>query len=185
MDGARVLPVLYVTFTLLLFLLCLCFDGILMGVDGHMPALQILLMGPWGIAFGQYQWFANPLLGLALLAHRRFRRLALTAGVIALGLALSCLGIERVPDNRSYNFLPLTGFGAGYYLWTLAILLFCVGQAWWCRKVRSAADVPGWRWFDGVLITVLVATIYAGTQMPSLRVQPSGADELPEQAATR
>ncbi|MFT0866918.1 hypothetical protein [Pseudomonas sp. CAM1A] len=179
------MPALYVTFTLLLFLLCLCFDGILMGVDGHMPALQILLMGPWGIAMGLYQWFANPLLGLALLAHRRFRRLALGAGVIALGLALSCLGIERVPDNRSYNFLPLTGFGAGYYLWTLAILLFCLGQAWWCRKVRSARDVPGWRWFDGVLITVLAATIYAGTQMPSLRVQPISADELPEQAATR
>lgn len=179
------MPAFYVTFTLLLFLLSLCFDGILMGVDGHMPALQIVLMGPWGIAMGLYQWFANPLLGLALLAHRRFRRLALAVGMIALGLALSCLGIERVPDNRSYDIQPLTGFGAGYYLWTLAILLFCLGQGWWCRKVRSAASMPGWRFYDLGLIAVLTATIYAGTLMPSLRVQISSSTQSMDQAATR
>jgi hypothetical protein len=97
-------------------------------------------MGPWGIAFGLYQWFANPLLGLAILARRRFRRVALGAGVIALGLALSCLGIERLPDNRSYDFLPLTGFGAGYYLWPWR---FCC-SAWGrlggaARRVRRKA----------------------------------------------
>ncbi|AZL70509.1 hypothetical protein [Pseudomonas oryziphila] len=176
------MPAFYVSFTLVLFLLSLCFDGLLMGVDGHMPALQILIMGPWGIAFGVYQWFANPLLGLAILARRRFRRVALGAAVIALGLALSCLGIERLPDNRSYDFLPLTGFGAGYYLWTLAILLFCLGQAWWCRKARSAQGMPAWRWFDGLLIAVLVATIVVATNMPSLGVRISPSAEVKEPA---
>ncbi|WP_434728837.1 hypothetical protein [Pseudomonas soli] len=175
------MPAFYVMFTLVLFLLCLCFDGLLMGVDGHMPALQILLMGPWGIAFGLYQWFANPLLGLAILARRRFRRVALGAGLIALGLALSCLGIERLPDNRSYDFLPLTGFGPGYYLWILAILLFCLGQGWWCRKAQTAQDMPRWRWFDVLLIAVLTSTIYVATKMPSLGVQIRSSDEPMEQ----
>lgn len=93
-----------------------------------MPALQMLLYGPWGVPFGLYQWFANPLLVLAVLAHRRFRRLALLLGVCALYTALSSLGIERLPDNHSYAFRDVTGFGVGFYLWSLAIPVFCLGR---------------------------------------------------------
>ena len=70
------MPVFYLSASLLLYLLALFFDGALMSGDRHMPALQMLLYGPWGMPFGLYQWFANPLLALAVLAHRRFRRLA-------------------------------------------------------------------------------------------------------------
>jgi hypothetical protein len=36
--------------------------------------------------------------------------------------------------------------------------------------------MPAWRWFDGLLIAVLVATIVVATNMPSLgvRIQPIG-----------
>ncbi len=158
----------YLPLSLLVYLIGLFFDGALMGAGRHMPALQMLLYGPWGVPFGLYQWFANPLLVLAVLAHRRFRRLALLLGGGALYLALSSLGIERLPDNHSYAFQDVTGFGVGFYLWSLAILVFCLGQAWWCWKARRADDMPGWHWLDVALIAAIAVTMYAGTQMPAL-----------------
>ncbi len=65
------MPAFYLSISLLLYLLALFFDSALMSGERHMPALQMLLYGPWGMPFGLYQWFANPLLALAILAHRR------------------------------------------------------------------------------------------------------------------
>ncbi|TFF42222.1 hypothetical protein [Pseudomonas sp. RIT623] len=178
------MPAFYLTCSLVLYLLSLAFDGALSGAGRHIPALQMLLYGPWGIAFGLYQWFANPLLALAILAHRRFRRLALGCGLAALYLAASSFTIERLPDNQSYGFQDLTGFGTGFYLWLLAMLVFCAGQAWWCWRARSAADMPGWRWLDVALIAALGVTLYAATQMPSLRFEPHKVIVPPEQPQT-
>ena len=171
----------YLTFSLALFLLGLCFDGALMSAGRHMPALQMLLYGPWGVPFGLFQWFANPLLAVAVLAHRRFRRLALVAGLAALYLAASSFGIERLPDNISYAFQDRTGFGAGFYLWLASIVVFCAGQAWHVWKARSAQDMPGWRWLDVALIAALALALYAATQMPSLRFVPGKVLMPPEQ----
>jgi hypothetical protein len=52
-------------------------------------------------------------MALAVLAHRRFRRLALACGLLALYLAASSFAVERLPDNQSYAFHDLSGFGAG------------------------------------------------------------------------
>ena len=152
-----------------------------MSAGRHMPALQMLLYGPWGMPFGLYQWFANPLLALAVLAHRRFRRLALVAGLAALYLAASSFGIDRLPDNISYEFQDRTGFGVGFYLWLASIAVFCAGQAWHVWKARSAADMPGWRWLDVALIAALALAVYAATQMPSLRFEPGKVLMPPEQ----
>ncbi|MCE1114837.1 MULTISPECIES: hypothetical protein [Pseudomonas] len=165
------MPAFYLTTSLALYLLSLAFDGALTGAGRHLPALQMLLYGPWGIPFGLYQWFANPLLALAVLAHRRFRRLALACGLLALYLAASSFAVERLPDNQSYAFHDLSGFGAGFYLWLLAILVFTLGQAWWCWKAKSAADVPGWRWLDVALMAALGATFCYATQMPELQFE--------------
>lgn len=178
------MPVFYLSFSLLLYLLALFFDGALMSGDRHMPALQMLLYGPWGMPFGLYQWFANPLLALAVLAHRRFRRLALLVGLVAVYLAASSFGIDRLPDNRSYEFHDLAGFGAGFYLWLAAMVVFCVGQAWHCWRARSADDMPGWSWLDVVLIAALGVALYAATQMPSLRFEPGKVLMPPEQPQT-
>ncbi|WP_449429771.1 hypothetical protein [Pseudomonas putida] len=166
------MPAFYLTCSLALYLLSLGFDGAMMGAGRHMPALQMLLFGPWGMPFGLFQWFANPLWVLAILAHQRFRRLALVCGLGALYLAASSFGIERLPDNQSYEFHDLSGFGAGFYLWLLAMLVFCVGQAWHCWKARSANEMPGWRWLDVALIAALGVTMYLAMQMPSLRFEP-------------
>lgn len=176
------LPAYYLSISLLLYLLGLCFDGALMGAERHMPALQMLLYGPWGVAFELYQWFANPLLALAVLSHRRLRRLSLLFGLLALYLAASSLGLERLPDNRSYAFHDVTGFGAGFYLWSLSILTFCAGQAWWCWKARKADDMPGWNWLDVALIAALGVMLYAATQMPSLRFEVDQVLMPPEPA---
>ena len=178
------LPTFYIALSLLLFLCSLAFDGVYLSAGRHMPALQILLYGPWGIPFEHYQWFANPLLALAVLSHRRFRRLALVLGLAALYLAASSLGIDRLPDNRSYAFQDLIGFGAGFYLWLAAIALFCAGQAWWCWKARSAAQMPGWRWLDVALIAALGVTVYVATEMPSLRFQVERVLDPPIQPQT-
>ncbi|WDY57199.1 hypothetical protein [Pseudomonas sp. PSKL.D1] len=171
----------YIAFSLALYALGLCFDGAFMSGGRHMPALQMLLYGPWGMPFGLFQWFANPLLALAVLAHRRFRRLALLIGLGALYLALTSFGIERLPDNISYEFQDRTGFGAGFYLWLAAIFVFCAGQAWHCWKASNAADMPGWRWPDVALIATISVLLYAATQMPSLRFEPGKVLMPPEQ----
>lgn len=178
------MPVFYLSVSLLLYLLALFFDGALMSGDRHMPALQMLLYGPWGVPFGLYQWFANPLLALAILAHRRFRRLALLLGLVAAYLAASSFGIDRLPDNQSYEFHDLTGFGVGFYLWLAAMVVFCVGQAWHCWRARSADDMPGWSWLDVLLIAALGVALYAATQMPSLRFEPGKVLMPPEQPQT-
>ncbi|HDS1736105.1 hypothetical protein [Pseudomonas sp. BP8] len=175
------MPAFYLSLSLLIFLLSLAFDGAQMSAGRHMPALQMLIYGPWGVPFGLYQWFANPLLAVAVLAHRRFRRLALVLGLAALYLAASSFAIDRLPDNRSYAFQDLIGFGAGFYLWLAAIGVFCVGQGWWCWKARSASDMPGWRWLDVALIAALGVAVYAATQMPSLRFQVDKVLMPPEQ----
>lgn len=178
------MPAFYIAISLALYLLSLAFDGALMGGGRHMPALQMLLYGPWGVPFGLWQWFANPVLALAILSHRRFRRLALVLGLGALYLAASSLGIERLPDNQSYEFHDVTGFGLGFQLWLLAMLVFCAGQAWQCWKARRADEVPGWHWLDVVLIASLAVTLYAATQMPSLRFEPDKVLMPPEQPQT-
>jgi hypothetical protein len=178
------LPVFYLSLSLLLYLVALFFDGALMSGDRHMPALQMLLYGPWGMPFGLYQWFANPLLALAILAHRRFRRLALLVGLVAAYLAFSSFAIDRLPDSQSYAFHERTGFGAGFYLWLAAMVVFCLGQAWHCWKARSANDMPGWNWLDVVLIAALAAVLYWGAQLPSLRFEPGKVLMPPEQPQT-
>ena len=100
------MPVFYLSISLLLYLLALFFDGALMGGERHMPALQMLLYGPWGMPFGLYQWFANPLLALAILAHRRFRRLALLAGLLyktPLGVFVQAVGVNPAAARASFR----------------------------------------------------------------------------------
>jgi len=167
----------YVSLTLLLFLASLCFNAMYMTGDGRLHALQALLYGPWGLVFGMYGWFANPLLGLAMLLHRRWRWVSLVLGLAALGLALSSFGIDRMPDNRSYNFVNLTHFAPGFYLWLLAIFGFCLGQAWWCRQARQGVPIPGWHWLDGALIVVLGVVIHFALEAPSLRFEMNRALE--------
>ncbi|CAM3670419.1 hypothetical protein ABE525_04700 [Pseudomonas wadenswilerensis] len=169
----------YVAITLALYLLSLCFDAIYLSGDSRLHALQAMLYGPWGIVMQVFSWFANPLLGLAIITHRRWRWLSLVLGLGALYLALSSLLVERLPNNQSYDFLDVTGFGPGYYLWLASISFFCAAQAWWCRQVLKGAQMPGWHWLDGGLAIVLNITIVYAIQTPSLHFQLKKVIEPP------
>jgi len=73
---------------------------------------------------------------------------------------------------------------AGFDVWGAGMLVFCFGQGWYCLKARQAADMPGWNWADVTLIAALAVMLYAATQMPSLRFEPSRVLMPPEQPQT-
>jgi hypothetical protein len=131
----------------------------------------MLLYGPWGVAFGLFGWFANPLLGLAFLLRRRARWLSLLLGAWALYLGLASFGLERLPDNRSYDFHDVTSLGVGYYLWVMAIAVFCAGQAWSCQQARRGVAVPRWHLVDGLLALLLALAVVVASQNDALRFQ--------------
>ena len=171
----------YVSISLLLYLLALCFDAVELAGGIAIPSLQILLQGPWGIVFGMFGWFANPLFGLALLVRRRWRWLSLILGLWALYLAVISHGIERLPDNQSYDFHNVSGFAVGYYLWSLALLAFCAGQAWWCSRGRTV-EVPRWGLAEGGLAAILLLVVIIGVRDTSLRFDIDRAFDWPEPA---
>lgn len=168
----------YIPLSLLFYLLALCFDAVELSGGSHLTALQILLQGPWGIVFGLFGWFANPLFGLALLVRRRWRWFALVLGLCALYLALGSHAIERLPDNQSYTFHSVLHFAPGYYLWVCAIAVFCAGQAWWCRRGRSA-EVPRWGLVEGGLALLLLVVVLIGLRDESLRFDLERALQWP------
>ncbi|WP_095154429.1 hypothetical protein [Pseudomonas sp. Irchel 3E13] len=168
----------YLSVSLLFYLLALCFDAVHLAGGSAMPALQMLLQGPWGIVFGLFGWFANPLFGLALLVRRRWRWFSLLLGLWSLYLALASHGIERLPDNHSYSFHDVSGFAAGYYLWVIALGAFCAGQAWWCSRGR-ASEVPRWSLADGGLALLLLVVVIIGLRDADLRFDIERAFEWP------
>ncbi|WP_425929771.1 hypothetical protein [Pseudomonas sp. NyZ201] len=159
---------LYVTLSLLLYLLALCLDAVHLSGGNTVTAQQALFQGPWGVVFGLFGWFANPLFGLALLLRRRLRWLALFLGAWALYLAVMSHAIERLPDNINYSFHDVIGFAPGYYLWALAIAAFCIGQAWWCSRGRDV-EVPRWSLPEGALALLLLVVMVIGLRDENLR----------------
>ena len=168
----------YVTLSLLLYLLALCFDAVQLSGGNVMTSLQVLLQGPWGIVFGLFGWFANPLFGLALLVRRRWRWLSLLLGLWALYLAVISHGIQRLPDNINYSFHDVTGFAAGYYLWAFGIGAFCAGQAWWCSRGRTV-EVPRWGLPDGGLAVLLLVVVMIGLRDENLRFDLDKLFDMP------
>lgn len=168
----------YVSFSLLCFLLGLCLNAVELNGGIHLPALQMLVQGPWGVAFGLFGWFANPVYGLALLVRRRWRWFSLILGLFALYLAVGSHAIERLPDNQSYTFHGVNHFEIGYYLWALAIATFCAGQAWWCTRARTA-EVPRWNLVEGGLALILLVVVMLGLRNEALRFDIERAFEWP------
>jgi len=169
---------LYVTLSLLLYLLALCLDAVDLGGGNVVTALQALFQGPWGVVFGLFGWFANPLYGFALLLRRRVRWFSLFLGLWALYLAVTSHAIQRLPDNINYSFHDVIGFAPGYYLWALSIAAFCIGQAWWCSRGRNV-EVPRWSLPEGGLALLLLVVMVIGLRDDSLRFDFDKLFDLP------
>lgn len=74
-------------------------------------------------------WLANPLLLLCLifLGCKKYR-VALGLGLAAIAFALCTLTIKQMLRDEGGTMLPVTGFGAGFYLWLLSIVIPTLGS---------------------------------------------------------
>jgi len=104
--------------------------------------LELLLLGWEGAREGVFAWFANPLFVAALTAAA-LRRDGI-AGVISAAaamLALTSLAAEDILRGRIESVPELT-FGAGFYLWIVAVIALCL-RSWGAvyltrRKLRRS-----------------------------------------------
>jgi len=70
--------------------------------------------GPKGIFAGQFGWFANPLMLLAVLKRNRGTGIATMFAVVAIGLILvTTVTLTYIPNDLDGN--RVCGFGRGYY----------------------------------------------------------------------
>jgi hypothetical protein len=92
---------------------------------------RILLMGFLGVLVGQFAWFANPLMLLALLLSTFKKRLAsMILSVSSIALGLQSYVLEAVPFNESSmdsdNLNFVDHLGRGFYLWMGSLVTFSV-----------------------------------------------------------
>lgn len=82
--------------------------------------MDVLRQGASAWRDGVVAWYANPVLGLALvLGWMRRYRLALAAASLGLLLALSSFTAEPIAESAGRS-VPAFGFAVGFYLWLLA-----------------------------------------------------------------
>jgi len=97
-----------------LFVFSLGFSTLLYAQDSSfLLGIICLLFG-----MGYLAWYANPfvfLTGLFLLNSKP--RWALGAAAISTMLALTALSIQEIERNEAGTMAPVTGYGAGFYLW--------------------------------------------------------------------
>jgi hypothetical protein len=93
-------------------------------LDPHWElGLGFFVIGPLGVPFGQFGWFANPLMLVAVLTPK-------TLGVIC-ALASVALTVQTAYSVSSFwsdGQVPadVCGFGPGYYLWIACSVLVLV-----------------------------------------------------------
>jgi len=106
-----------------LFVASLGFDTLIYAEDSS------FLIGIVCLLFGMsyFAWYANPLIllsGIFLLKAKP--AWAAGAAAIAMLLALTTFTIERIERNEAGTMAPVSGYGAGFYLWlgcTVVLLL--------------------------------------------------------------
>jgi hypothetical protein len=106
------------------------------GDPSFLLGIVCLLLG-----WTQLSWFANPLLLVAavyVLARRP--RWALVPAALAIPIALSALGMDRVWINEAGTEADVVGYGWGFYLW-IASLVAMLGTAVWSLGETKEAGV--------------------------------------------
>ncbi|MHC2251753.1 hypothetical protein ACVILK_001445 [Bradyrhizobium embrapense] len=85
--------------------------------------LAFLLVGPFGVLFGQFGWFANPLMLLAAITRREFGLVFATLAILATTSTtrtLTHFWRDGEPDD------VVCGFGPGYYAWAACSVLVLI-----------------------------------------------------------
>ncbi len=122
--------VVLVLISVALFLIaCLSPALVFTGVNGQevMPGFWILAIGWLGPSFGQFAWFANPVLFLSMLALLfRKRVAAFVLALVSLAIAANTwlLFSQPIPaDEGGVNQLTLQHLHFGFYFWIASMLV--------------------------------------------------------------
>jgi hypothetical protein len=92
-----------------------------------LSGLDVLWQGASGWRNGVLAWYANPVLGAAILACWIGRyRFALAAGTLGLALGLSSFTAGAIAENAGRSVPPF-GFAIGFYVWLAAFLAALAG----------------------------------------------------------
>ncbi len=99
--------------------------------DDPMIGFNLLFIGWMAVFYGQFGWFANPLLALAMLLFL-FKRWLVTLILVILTLAVAAntltLYEQALPaDEAGTNTMELVGLGVGFYLWIASMAIIGLG----------------------------------------------------------
>lgn len=113
--------------------------------DDPMIGFNLLLIGWMAVFYGQFGWFANPLLALALLLFL-FKRWLLTLILVILTLAvaantLTLYGQTLPADEAGVNKMELVSLGVGFYLWIASMVIIGLGAIGLWALNRRAKQV--------------------------------------------
>ena len=126
-----------VVVALLLFGLSLALPAITGSGFPSQTGMDVLKQGASGWRDGVLAWYANPVLGLALVLSWTGRsRAALGCGVLSLLLGLSSYFAGAIATGLGRNIPPFS-FGAGFYVWLLALAVACLAAGTGIYKVSS------------------------------------------------
>jgi hypothetical protein len=90
--------------------------------------LSLLFIGPFGVLMGQFAWFANPCLLIAVFVLGRRQPLGRKPIVLAAIMAvllIDALRWHNYPNDGGDG--PITRYGLGYFTWITAMLLGIIG----------------------------------------------------------
>jgi hypothetical protein len=115
--------------------------GLLQEPDWY-PGWIIFLMGWMGPFIGQFGWFANFLVPIAVVDRasnsRVSRRSAKAAAAMLLLLAINSAFWQNIPNDASLG--PITSYGIGYYFWMAAVLLSAASLTLSRNSERGAGE---------------------------------------------
>jgi hypothetical protein len=92
--------------------------------------LYLLLIGPFDVLYGIFEWLANPV----LLAARAFsfagkNKIALFLGIAATALMVAFLLRHTIVASEAPTYAKITGCAAGYWLWLSSAIVALLGAA--------------------------------------------------------
>lgn len=132
----------------------------------RLQGVKILLVGWQGLLQGDFAWFANPLVAIALILLYLNEGPSWLPGLISLlafFCALDTFWFDALTLNENGNVTPVYGFGWGAVLWFSAIATAIAAAGTYrkerlvlARKFTGVAEL--FRWLGVALLIVIVTT---------------------------
>ena len=126
-PSARGRALILITFVLLYGVACWLPAVHLAGRREVWAGVEVMVMGPWGMRFGQLGWFANLTALIALrcvMTGRTLATIVLTTASIILGLQALWLPGRVIPlGPEEFNEVRVISLSSGYYVWMAALIV--------------------------------------------------------------